>query len=111
MSYGKMNCSIDIVSTVPIKDGDGFAIKSDTILATVRACKEERRGSEKWANMAAFSEAGVLFSFRSIPDVIVNESLTIIENGKRYSIMDAQYGRGHGMYVECLCRLIEGSVA
>ena len=111
MSLGKMNSFIDIVSTVPIvKDSEGFAVKGDTILASVRAHKEERRGTEKWANMAAFSEASALFRFRTIPGVTVTESLIIVCEGKRYRIIDAQYGRGQGMYVECLCALVEGSV-
>jgi hypothetical protein len=112
MSLGKMNSFIDIVSTVPVtKDSEGFATKGETILASVRAYKEERRGTEKWANMTAFSEASVLFRFRNIPGVTVSESLTIICEGKRFRIIDTQYGRGHGMYVECLCSMLEGSVS
>jgi hypothetical protein len=106
-----MNSFIDIISTAPSKDSEGFAVKSDIVLASVRAHKEERRGTEKWANMAAFSEATALFRFRAIPGVTVSESLTIICECKRYCIIDAQYGRGHGMYIECLCAITEGSVA
>ena len=111
MSYGKMDSFIEIVSTEPVaKDSEGFAAKTDTVLASVRAHMEERRGTERLANMAAFSEASALFRFRAIPGVTVNETHTIICEGKRYRITDAQYGRGHGIYVECLCALIEGSV-
>ena len=112
MSYGRMDKFIDIVSTVPVtKDSEGFAAKGESVLASVRAYKEERRGTEKWANMAVFSEAGALFRFRTIPGVTVDESLAIVCEGKRYRIIDAQYGRGHGMYIECLCLMLEGSVS
>ena len=112
MSLGRMNCFIDIVSIVPVTiDSEGFGTKDETILASVRAYKEERRGSERWANLAAFSEATALFRFRVIPEITVTEALTIVNDGKRYRITDVQYGRGRGMYVECLCTSVEGSVA
>lgn len=44
MSFGKMNTFIDIISTVPVKDSEGFAVTGDTILASIRAYKEDRRG-------------------------------------------------------------------
>ena len=47
MSFGKMNTFIDIISTEPIKDKDGFAAIGDNILARVRAYKEDRHGSER----------------------------------------------------------------
>jgi hypothetical protein len=63
MSFGKMNTMIDIISTTPVQDADGFAVHGDQILASVRAYKEHRNGSQKWANMAAFSAATALFRF------------------------------------------------
>ena len=55
MSFGKMRTFVDIISTNPVKDSEGFAEKGDVILASVRAYKEDRHGSETWANRAAFS--------------------------------------------------------
>lgn len=49
MSYGKMNCFIDILSTQPIKDSEGFVTTGDVVLASVRAYKENKHGSERWA--------------------------------------------------------------
>ena len=54
MGLGKMNTFVDIISVKPVKDGEGFTEKGDVILASVRAYKEDRHGSEKWANRAAF---------------------------------------------------------
>ena len=109
MALGKMTKTIDIISTTPIKDSEGFATESDTVIATVKAYKEERRGSEKWANMAVFSEAGVLFRFRRIPGVVVKDLNIIVCDSGRYKIVDVQTEASHGMYVECLCAMTEGS--
>ncbi|UZT82863.1 head-tail adaptor protein [Caproicibacterium sp. BJN0003] len=110
MSYGKMNTFIDIISIAPSKDADGFVTTGDHVVASVRAYKEDRHGNERWANMAAFSEATALFRFRKIPSVEVSPSLFIVCEEKRYRITSAENVRGRGMYVECLCELVERSV-
>ncbi|MCL1857697.1 MAG: head-tail adaptor protein [Oscillospiraceae bacterium] len=100
MSLGKMNTFIDIVSTAPTKDTEGFVTNGDNILASVRAYMEERRGNEKWANMAAFSTATALFRFRKIPGLTIDTSLYIICSNERYRIMSVEDVRGRGLYVE-----------
>jgi head-tail adaptor len=110
MAFGKMNSFIDIVSTAPLKDAEGFVTTGDTVLASARAYKEERHGTEKWANMAAFSTATALFRFRKIPGVDVDSTLYIVCADARYRIVSAEDVRGRGMYVECLCEKLEGSV-
>ena len=110
MSFGKMNTQIDIIFTVPVKNAEGFAAESDTILATVRAYKEDRHGNERWANMAAFSTASALFRFRAIPGLDVSTSLFISCADGRYRILSAEDVRGRGMYVEVLAEKLEPSV-
>ncbi|HEX3017816.1 MAG TPA: head-tail adaptor protein [Caproicibacter sp.] len=110
MSFGKMNTLIDIIRTVPVKDSAGFAVESDTVLATVRAYKEDRHGDERWANMAAFSTASALFRFRMIPGLDVSTSLFISCADGRYRILSAEDVRGRGMYVEVLTEKLEPSV-
>lgn len=109
MSYGKLNTQISIISTQPMKDAEGFVTKGDTILANVRAYKENKHGSERWANMSAFSEATALFRFRKIPDIMVDTTLEIIDADGRYNIVNAEDVRGRGMYIEVLAEKIEGS--
>ena len=111
MSYGKMNCFIDIISTQPIKDSEGFVATGDVLLASIRAYRENKHGSERWANRAAFSEATVLFRFRVIPGLPIDTKLVISDADGRYNILSAEDVRGRGMYIECLCERIEGSVA
>ena len=110
MSFGKMNSFIDIVSTAPHKDSEGFVTKGDHVLASVRAYKEERHGNERWANMAAFSTATALFRFRKIPGVTVDATLAIFCDGIRYRIVSAEDVRGRGMYVEVMAEKQEGTV-
>jgi head-tail adaptor len=109
MAFGKMNSFIDIISTAPVKDTEGFVTTSDTVLATVRAYKEERHGTEKWANMAAFSEATALFRFRKIPGLAVDTALVITDADGRYNIIAAEDVRGRGMYVELLAKEVKPS--
>ena len=37
MSFGRMNTFIEIISTTPTKDVEGFVTTGDTVLANVRA--------------------------------------------------------------------------
>jgi len=76
----------------------------------VRAYKKERHGTEKWANMAAFSTATALFRFRKIPGLTVDASFAIVCEDSRYRIISAEDVRGRGMYVEVLAERLEGTV-
>ncbi len=110
MSFGKMNTQIDIISTAPVKDADGFVTNGYHIVASVRAYKEDRHGTKRWANMAAFSEATALFRFRKIPGIEITTSLFINCGGERHRIVSAEDVRGRGMYVEVLSEKQEGTV-
>ena len=110
MSFGKMNTFIDIINTVPIKDEEGFAKKGDNILASVRAYKEDRHGSERWTNMASFSTASSLFRFRKISGLKVTIEMVIACEDGRYQILSVEDVRSRGMYVEVLAERLEPSV-
>lgn len=102
MSFGKMNTFVDVISTSPAIDHEGFAIKSDVVLASIRAYKENRHGSERWANRATFSKASALFRFRKIPGVEITTSLTLACADGRYNIVSVEDVKGRGMYIEVL---------
>jgi SPP1 family predicted phage head-tail adaptor len=110
MSFGKMNIQIDIIQTVTQKDSEGFATQTDTVLASVRAYREERHGSERWANQAVFQNASALFRFRRIPSLIVTTKMTIVCMGERFRILSAEDVRGRKMYIEVLTEKLEPSV-
>jgi head-tail adaptor len=108
MSCGKMRETITIRSSSFGKDAEGFAVQDGEALASVRAYKEERHGSEKWAGLAAFSTATCLFCFRAIPGLAITTAHSIECGGKSYRIVSAEDVRG--MYVEALCEILEGTV-
>lgn len=105
-----MNTRINIVQTTTVKDSEGFATRNDVVLASVRAYREDRHGSERWANQAVFQEASSLFRFRIIPGITVATDMTIICEAERFRIISAEDVRGRGMYVEVLAEKLEPSV-
>jgi len=109
MSFGKMNVRISITEEAVTKDADGFATKTDTILASPRAYREGRHGSQKWVNRAAFSEATDLFRFRVIPGLTVTTVHVILCDGERYEITSVEDVKGRKMYVEVLAKKIEAA--
>jgi len=104
-----MNTFIDIILTKPVKDYEGFAITKDTILASVRAYKEERHGNEQWANRAAFSTATALFRFRMIPGIAITTALVLVCDSGRYNVISVEDVSGRGMYMEVLAERVIAS--
>jgi head-tail adaptor len=100
---------IELISTTSVKDSEGFTTDTDTVLANLRAYKEEHHGTKTWANRAAFSTATALFRFRRIPDLTVEPSMVIVCGGDRYRILSVEDVKGRGMYWECLCEKTEPS--
>lgn len=109
MSFGKMNAFIDIIQTQMVKDAEGFSVETDVVLISIRAYREGRHGTEKWANRAVFSDATDLFRFRAIPDVLVTTDMVIVCEGKRFEIISVEDVKGRGMYVEVLGKKVEAS--
>ena len=109
MALGKMNTNIDIISTIPTKDAEGFVTTGNTVLVSVRAYKEIKNATEKWANMAQFATATAIFRFRKIPGVDVNTTHIIIDADGRYKILSVDGLQGRGMYIEAIAEKTEGS--
>ena len=103
-----MRHQIDIIAAAPDIDDEGFAKTSDKVLASVRAAKEERHGSEQSANMATFATAVVRFRFRRIPGVDVTTAHAILCDGNRYRITSVLNVRG--LAVEIMAEKMEGTV-
>jgi head-tail adaptor len=105
----KFNTFIDIISTVPTKDSEGFSVKSDNILASVRAYFEPKNFTEKWANSATFSKVNALFRLRYIPGLPITPDMVIVSDTGRYKIVSVENIRNRNMYWECLTEKMEGS--
>ena len=104
MALGRMTTAITIIRVEQGTDAAGFAAPRDVVLASVRAYREDRHGSVKWANRAAFSEATALFRFRVIPNLDIMPLYYIVCGLKRYEVLSVEVIRG--MYVEALVREI-----
>jgi head-tail adaptor len=102
MSFGKMNTRVSIAEETVTKDAEGFAIKTDNVLASVRAYREGRHGSQKWVNRAAFSEATDLFRLRVIPSLTVTTAHVILCGADRFEITSVEDVKGRKMYLELL---------
>ena len=94
----------DIVETRQVKDSEGFTHSEDEVLASVRVYQEGRHGSQRWANLAAFSEATDLFRFRCIPGLTVTTDQFLICDDCRYDIVSVENVKGRGMYIEVLAK-------
>ena len=109
MSFGKMNTQIQITQKQVTLDDEGFQTESNVIVATVRAYREGRHGSEKWANRAAFSEATDLFRFRTIPSLMVTTNMRLLCDGSVFEITSVEDVKGRGMYIEALAKEVQPS--
>lgn len=109
MSFGKMNTFIDLVEKKKVLDEEGFSSIADIVVASVRAYREGRHGSEKWANRSTFSDATDLFRFRTIPGVKITTAMVLVCEDGRYEITSVEDVKGRGMYVEVLAKEVVSS--
>ena len=109
MSFGKMTAFIDIVEKQLTTDDEGFSIEKDVVIASVRAYREGRHGSEKWANVAVFSTATEMFRFRVIPNVSVTTDMKIVCGDQVFEITSIENVKGRGMYLEALVQEVSES--
>lgn len=109
MGLGLMNKKAKIISITRETDSEGFSFENIKVLAEVRVFVEGRHGSERWANLAAFSEATELFRFRAIPGVEVTTKHYILYEGNEYNILSVENVKGRNMYVEVLAKRVVSS--
>jgi len=110
MSFGKMNHFADIQTETVSEDSEGFCVKTVQTVASVRCSREGRHGSERWANLAAFSEATDIFRFRVIPGVAVTAAQFLVCENEHYDILSVENVKGRGMYLEVLAKKAVPSV-
>ena len=106
MSFGKMNGFADLVAVKRVKDSEGFATTVEEVLASIRVYREGRHGSQRWANLATFSEATDLFRFRCIPNQPVTTDHILVCDDERYEITSVEDVKGRGMYTEVLAKKV-----
>ena len=106
MSFGKMRSRAALYRKVVTRDAEGFSVEEEQLVASFRAYREGRHGTERWANRAAFSEATDLFRFRQIPGVTVTTAMQLECDGKRFEITSVENVRSRGTYVEVLAKAV-----
>ena len=109
MSFGKLNKSIRITRVMTVMDSEGFTTEKEITIATIRAYREGRHGTEKWANRAAFTDATDLFRLRCIPGVNITTDMKIICDGAKFDITSVEDVKGKNMYIELLVREVKPS--
>ncbi len=109
MGLGLMNKKAKIVSINRGIDSEGFSFETVAVLAEVRVLVEGRHGSERWANLAAFSEATDLFKLRKIPNLTITTEHYIEFDDNRYNILSVENIKGRGMYLEILAKKVEAT--
>lgn len=109
MSFGKMKTLVDIIETTTSQDEEGFVKKEDNIIASTRAYREERRPSRKWVNLAAYTEADVLFQLRVIPDLELKAGMLLVCDTGSYTIINVE--KVKGLYLEVLAKKLEPTKA
>ena len=107
---GKEKALADIIITKKVKDSEGFTATVDEVLASVRVYREGRHGSQRWANLAAFSEATDLFRFRCIPGLGITTDHIIVTDGERFEVTSVEDVKGRGMYTEVLAKKVVATV-
>lgn len=95
-----MNTVITIIHLSFDKDEDGFSKTGETVLASVRAYKENRNSTEKWTNRAVLQDASAIFRFRFIPGVEVTTDMVIDCFDGRYNITSVENVRDKNRYLE-----------
>ena len=87
----------------------GFKSEQEIILASVRAYREGRHGSESGQTAPPSRMLLDLFRFRVIPGITVATDMRILCGGQSFEITSVEDVKGRGMYVEALAREVKPS--
>ena len=109
MGLGLMNKKAQLCILTNTIDSEGFSGRTVEVLAEIRVFVEGRHGSERWANLAAFSEATELFRFRKLPNITVTTKHYILYENERYDILSVEDVKGRNMYIEVLAKKVVAS--
>ena len=105
-----MNCLISIVKRTISTDSEGFKTEKESTVLETRCYHEQQHDSQKWANLAAFSEATDRFVLRCVPGVTVKAGYFLDCHGTRYKILSAENVGERNMYLEIYAQKVVGSL-
>ena len=103
MALGRMTTRIAIKSKTITTDSEGFQTEALSLVASVRAYREGRHGSEAWRNRASFTDATDMFIFRD-PHVAITTAMVVVCGEQTFEITSVENVKGRGMYIQVLGR-------
>ena len=106
MSIGKLRTPINLIIVEKVKDKEGFTRDSLNSLEKVRAYREDKNASKRWANRAIFPDATTLFRFRRIPKISIISEMLIICQDEYFEIISVENIRNRNMYIEVLAKKV-----
>lgn len=109
MGINRMDHFISIGRYKNIIDSKGFNSPVFETLAKTRSFREGRHGSERWRNLASFSEATDLYRFRVIPNLEIKNDMVIKEGSSYFEITSVENIKGRNMYIEVLVKEVKPS--
>lgn len=109
MSFGKIQEFIEILKKENVTDSEGFTTVEFVPLAKVRGYREGRHGMERWANLAAFSDATDLFRLRVIPNLKITMDNVLKCCDEMFEITSVENVKGKGLYLEILGKKVEAT--
>lgn len=86
MSFGLMKHQLQVLTPTMSTDASGFHSRSTKLKASVQAAVEHRHATSSWVNRAAFTQATILFRFRTHPQWAVDERDLIDYHGTLWAI-------------------------
>lgn len=104
MSFGKMNKTAYLQEISLFEDSEGFKTSQFNTIACIRVAQEGRHGTEKWSNLAAFSEATDSFKCRYYPTLNITTEMFLLVDGTRYDIESVENVKGRNRYIEILAK-------
>jgi head-tail adaptor len=97
---GDMNQSITLLKRVNQKDSAGFGDVIFTDIKTVPAKVEFRTNNNKWIEISEFSTANVMFTFRYIPNITIDNCIRYRETV--YYLERVLNVKNRNMWIEAL---------
>lgn len=104
MALGRLDTPITFTLLSKEKDEEGFSNMVSHPIACVRAYKEDKNTTEKWANKALLEDVTTLFQIRYIPNIRITTDMQIECFDGTYDIKSVENIKGRNMYLQILAK-------
>ena len=104
MALGRLDTPITFTLLSKEKDEEGFSNMVSHPIACVRAYKEDKNTTEKWANKALLEDVTTLFQIRYLPNIKITTDMQIECFDGTYDIKSVENIKGRNMYLQILAK-------